>query len=380
MLRATYLLSFFLFNLALNALAQQNSLAPASYHLIGRCHDYSTATGLKASIYAIVDGSRQKIGQGAEADQIGTKSGTFDVLLPATASHVVLEMNGYHTVTLPVHFTPGIPDGARFAFYNLAAMTPLDSSPTAVPSALVDFLSLCFLESDSSTYSTWLDLMNTQSSRRYSVPTLTSPSGKTIHVPTIPGNYTAKLLTADGHVVSAERFEIGPGVTFKAFRVGKQPETEKTTEPTVSKQIPPPASLSIDTTSTVRRPIIAKSSIVTVPIVTAPSIATLYFDQSSPDLRPQTCISLDSLAPILMAQPNLQATVTGYTDNVGQRNLNLTLSEYRARAVATYLTKRGVPTERLMVRWKGPDSTASAQASEADKIKSRRVVIQVAPR
>ncbi|MVM41093.1 OmpA family protein [Spirosoma sp. HMF3257] len=121
---------------------------------------------------------------------------------------------------------------------------------------------------------------------------------------------------------------------------------------------------------------LATSTLTELPL----SIYILYFDQSSPNLRPGDKATLDSLAEKLVKQPTLLATVTGYTDNVGKRELNLVLAEYRAKTVANYLRQRGVLADQIVAKWEGPDKKASAEDPEAVKTISRRVVVLLAPR
>lgn len=110
------------------------------------------------------------------------------------------------------------------------------------------------------------------------------------------------------------------------------------------------------------------------------SITILYFDQSSHALRPGVKTALDSIAHLLASQPKLMATVTAYTDNIGKRELNISLSKYRARAVETYLRQHGVLADQITATWEGPDTNTSADAPEAVKTISRRVVVQLLPR
>jgi len=110
------------------------------------------------------------------------------------------------------------------------------------------------------------------------------------------------------------------------------------------------------------------------------SITILYFDQSSPQLRPNVKMMLDSIAQQLVAKPTLIATVTGYTDDVGKRDLNMALAERRAKAVEQYLKQRGASANQIKTHWEGPDKQASADDPKAIKTISRRVVVQLLPR
>ncbi|MGA0555080.1 OmpA family protein [Larkinella sp. VNQ87] len=101
----------------------------------------------------------------------------------------------------------------------------------------------------------------------------------------------------------------------------------------------------------------------------------LYFDQSEYGLRQEAKLRLDSVYGVLATQPTLFARITGHSDNVGKRELNITLSEYRARAVAHYLRLKGAQLSQLSMTWKGPDSPVAPNDSEESKTRNRRVVI-----
>ncbi|KAA0993833.1 OmpA family protein [Dyadobacter aurulentus] len=102
---------------------------------------------------------------------------------------------------------------------------------------------------------------------------------------------------------------------------------------------------------------------------------TLYFDQSSYNLRKDSRLILDSVCAVLVRRHNLTARVTGHTDNVGKQNLNLILSEYRARVVQHYMKSNGVKPGQIRAEWKGPYFPVAANDSEVNKSKNRRVEI-----
>ena len=110
------------------------------------------------------------------------------------------------------------------------------------------------------------------------------------------------------------------------------------------------------------------------------SINILYFDQSSHQLRPRVKMTLDSIARFLVGQPTMIASVTGYTDNVGNSELNQVLAESRAKTVEKYLKQHGVPENQLIVKWVGADIKLPADESNGIKTISRRVAILLYPK
>lgn len=99
----------------------------------------------------------------------------------------------------------------------------------------------------------------------------------------------------------------------------------------------------------------------------------VYFDQSSYMLRPESNEQLDKLLKTLTGNPGLQIEIAGHTDNVGDRRLNKSLSENRARIITNYLANRGVAQTRLQPRGYGDSRPSAPNDSENNKKKNRRV-------
>lgn len=64
-------------------------------------------------------------------------------------------------------------------------------------------------------------------------------------------------------------------------------------------------------------------------------------------MLPESTLELDRLAGFLLRHPQLRLSIAGHTDKVGDSAKNQELSELRARAVASYLVKKGVAAERI---------------------------------
>ena len=99
----------------------------------------------------------------------------------------------------------------------------------------------------------------------------------------------------------------------------------------------------------------------------------VYFDQSSYVLRPESYPQLDKLVKTLETTPKLVIEIAGHTDNVGDRRLNQTLSENRAKIITNYLVKNGISEKRLHHNGYGDTHPASPNDSEVNKRKNRRV-------
>lgn len=99
----------------------------------------------------------------------------------------------------------------------------------------------------------------------------------------------------------------------------------------------------------------------------------VYFDQSSYVLRPESYPQLNKLVKTLLSTPKLVIEIAGHTDNVGDRRLNRTLSEQRAKIITNYLVRSGIPEKRLQYTGYGDSHPAAPNDSEENKRKNRRV-------
>lgn len=103
------------------------------------------------------------------------------------------------------------------------------------------------------------------------------------------------------------------------------------------------------------------------------TLSNLYFDQSSPVLRKESFQELDSLVNLLRDNPSLKLEIRGHTDNVGDFNLNLKLSQDRCQSVIGYLITKGIQADRLKAVGRGPLDPVVPNSTEENKKKNRRV-------
>lgn len=99
----------------------------------------------------------------------------------------------------------------------------------------------------------------------------------------------------------------------------------------------------------------------------------VYFDQSSYVLRPESYPQLNKLIKTLATSPKLVIEIAGHTDNVGDKRLNQSLSENRARIIKNYLVTNGITETRLRHNGYGSSKPAAPNDSEENKRKNRRV-------
>jgi OmpA-OmpF porin, OOP family len=100
----------------------------------------------------------------------------------------------------------------------------------------------------------------------------------------------------------------------------------------------------------------------------------IYFDHDKADVKPESAETLREIATFLEQNPQLAVYVVGHTDNVGDYDYNMGLSQRRAAAVVRELTgKHGVATARLKPAGAGPLAPVAPNDTDDGKAKNRRV-------
>ena len=107
------------------------------------------------------------------------------------------------------------------------------------------------------------------------------------------------------------------------------------------------------------------------------NMADVLFDTGKYDLKSEAREKLARLSGILATHPDLQLNVEGHTDNTGGVQINQTLSEQRAQAVAKYLVDQGVSGKNLKSMGLGDSQPVADNSSATGRQKNRRVEIIV---
>jgi OmpA-OmpF porin, OOP family len=96
------------------------------------------------------------------------------------------------------------------------------------------------------------------------------------------------------------------------------------------------------------------------------------FDTGKATIRQASFKELDDLAEVLK-DGKTKGEVGGHTDNVGQPDANLKLSQARADAVAAYLVKKGVPKDVVTAKGYGDTKPVAVNDTDENKQRNRRV-------
>jgi outer membrane protein OmpA-like peptidoglycan-associated protein len=107
------------------------------------------------------------------------------------------------------------------------------------------------------------------------------------------------------------------------------------------------------------------------------SLDRLTFETGKATLKPESQEQLENLAEILKAYPNVTIKISGYTDNTGDPQANLRLSQQRADAVLADLVNLGVDACHLKAEGDGPEHPIADNGTEEGRAKNRRIDIRV---
>ncbi len=103
----------------------------------------------------------------------------------------------------------------------------------------------------------------------------------------------------------------------------------------------------------------------------------VYFESGKAIITTASFKELDLLVEYLQLKKNLVIEISGHTDNVGNPELNLKLSQDRANAVRDYLVKKGIATSRVIPKGYGDTKPIASNDTDAGKQKNRRTEVRV---
>lgn len=86
---------------------------------------------------------------------------------------------------------------------------------------------------------------------------------------------------------------------------------------------------------------------------------------------------LDGVAEALNSAPNVRVEVGGHTDSKGTDEYNQALSERRAASVVTYLTSKGIASDRMQAKGYGESEPITDNESDEGRELNRRVELKI---
>jgi outer membrane protein OmpA-like peptidoglycan-associated protein len=99
----------------------------------------------------------------------------------------------------------------------------------------------------------------------------------------------------------------------------------------------------------------------------------IYFATGKDIIKKESEGPLDELVVILTKYPKMLMQIEGNTDNVGNDDKNLKLSQDRAAAVKKYLVSKGIAEDRLTAVGFGENKPIADNKTAAGRAQNRRV-------
>ncbi|MBN2681383.1 MAG: OmpA family protein [Bacteroidales bacterium] len=107
------------------------------------------------------------------------------------------------------------------------------------------------------------------------------------------------------------------------------------------------------------------------------TLENVYFDTGKATLKPSSFVALDELVDFMKRKKSTIIEIGGHTDNVGDDNANLTLSQQRAESVKNYLLKNGIEESRVQAKGYGETKFIAPNDSEENRQKNRRTEVTI---
>lgn len=107
------------------------------------------------------------------------------------------------------------------------------------------------------------------------------------------------------------------------------------------------------------------------------AMSGIEFETGKSVIKKQSFSILNQIAVTFIANPTYKVEIQGHTDNVGQAQMNMELSEKRAQAVRKYLIDAGVPATQLTAHGYGDERPIADNSTKAGRAKNRRVEFNI---
>ena len=116
-----------------------------------------------------------------------------------------------------------------------------------------------------------------------------------------------------------------------------------------------------------------------VPIEVGESVAlnNVFFEMGKPILKPQSYPELDRLVEIMSDNPTIKIDLSGHTDNVGNKDALMKLSENRVLAVKSYLENKGISKDRIAGKGYGATRPIAPNDTPENRERNRRVEFKI---
>ena len=102
----------------------------------------------------------------------------------------------------------------------------------------------------------------------------------------------------------------------------------------------------------------------------------IHFKHNSNELSDKAYLTLDRFAAALVENTGIDVTVKGYTDTSGSQQYNLSISNFRANLIKSYLLGKGIHPSRISAVGMGSQNPMASNETAEGRQKNRRVEIE----
>lgn len=103
----------------------------------------------------------------------------------------------------------------------------------------------------------------------------------------------------------------------------------------------------------------------------------LFFQTGKSDILPNSFPELGRLVGIMNDNPEIKIEIQGYTNNIGDKDKLIELSERRAEAVKQYLVSKNISPDRITTKGFGPEKPVATNNTSAGRKKNQRVEFKI---
>lgn len=107
------------------------------------------------------------------------------------------------------------------------------------------------------------------------------------------------------------------------------------------------------------------------------TLDNVYFDTGKATLKPTSYEELNNLYKYLSLKKTTVVEIAGHTDDIGSDELNMTLSQNRAKSVRNYLIKKGISPNRIIAKGYGETQPIALNDSDENRAKNRRTEVRL---
>lgn len=107
------------------------------------------------------------------------------------------------------------------------------------------------------------------------------------------------------------------------------------------------------------------------------ALTGIQFETGSDVIKKTSFVILDQVVKVMNDNPEYFLQINGHTDNVGDDNSNMDLSDRRAKSVMKYIVDKGIDATKMAAKGYGETTPVEDNNTTAGRAKNRRVEFKV---